>query len=229
MKGFPYLIFIMLFAGFSSCTSSQDDSEKKFASSSFTVEPVALSSEDKEQLDTATFAGGCFWCTEAVFERVRGVKSVISGYAGGEQPNPTYQQVSAGETDHAEAIQIYYNPQQINYYQLLKVFFGTHDPTQLNRQGPDVGRQYRSAVFYHNAFQQQEAEQYMKKLEKSGKYDKPVVTQLEPYKDFYEAEAYHQNYYENNPDNPYIISVTKPKVVKFEQNFKNLLKEDESS
>lgn len=218
---------ITLFFLFSCASQSQDSKDTGIAPSSFTVEPVALS--DKTNLDTATFASGCFWCTEAVFERVKGVKSVISGYSGGQEANPTYQQVSAGATHHAEAVEVYYDPNEVTYQTLLEVFFATHDPTQLNRQGPDVGEQYRSAIFYHNPKQKQAAEAYMQKLDQSGKYEKPIVTQINAYDKFYEAEAYHQNYYEHNPGNPYIISVTKPKVVKFEKNFKSLLKKEVNS
>lgn len=208
------------------CTApSQNSPEAK----QYTVEPASITEAEKQQLDTATFAGGCFWCTEAVFERVKGVKSVVSGYSGGSQTNPTYEQVGAGRTDHAEAIQIYYDPETITYQQLLNIFFGTHDPTQLNRQGPDVGKQYRSAVFYHNSSQQQQAEAYMKELGDSGKYSEPIVTQLVPYDKFWVAEDYHQDYYEHNPGNPYIQSVTRPKVEKFKKNYAELLKDNVSS
>ena len=141
----------------------------------------------------------------------------------------TGEQVGGGQTDHAESIQIYYHPEVINYQQLLEVFFGTHDPTQLNRQGPDVGKQYRSAVFYHNSDQKKLAEAYMKKLEDSGEFEKPIVTQLVPFKKFWMAEDYHQDYYEHNPDNPYIQSVTKPKVKKFEKQYADLLKDKVAS
>lgn len=209
--------------------SCQSPSKTSVAQASLTVEPTALSDSEKLQLDTATFAGGCFWCTEAVFERVRGVRSVVSGYTGGEQANPTYEAVSAGKTSHAEGIQVYYDPNEITYKDLVKIFFGTHDPTQLNRQGPDVGEQYRSAVYYHNPQQQATVEAYVKELGNSGKYDKPVVTQIEPFKAFYDAEGYHQNYYENNPNNPYIMSVAKPKVKKLLKNFPEFLKDKASA
>ncbi|MEQ9442436.1 MAG: peptide-methionine (S)-S-oxide reductase MsrA [Cyclobacteriaceae bacterium] len=208
------------------CTSPTQEAT---SNEGYNVQPASLTEAEKQELDTATFAGGCFWCTEAVFERVKGVKSVVSGYSGGEQANPTYEQVGAGLTDHAEAIEIYYDSKVITYQQLLEVFFGTHDPTQLNRQGPDVGKQYRSAVFYHNPEQQKLAEQYMEKLDESGKYNKPIVTQLVPYKKFWIAEDYHQDYYEHNPGNPYIQSVTKPKVKKFQKNYAELLKDKVAS
>ena len=172
----------------------------------------------------ATFAGGCFWCTEAVFERVEGVKDVVSGYTGGKEDNPTYQQVSYGRTTHAEGIQISYDPKVISYQELLDIFFATHDPTQLNRQGPDVGEQYRTAVFYHSAAQKEAVIQTIKKLNNSGKYDKKIVTQVEPYDKFWLAEDYHQNYYELNPGNPYILNVAVPKVKKLKKLFPGNIK-----
>ena len=209
--------------------SCQSPGENTVAQASLTVEPAAFTEAQKAQLDTATFAGGCFWCTEAVFERVRGVESVVSGYTGGEQPNPTYEAVSAGQTSHAEAVQIYYDPEQITYPELVKIFMGTHDPTQLNRQGPDVGEQYRSAIYYRGSEEKAVVEQYIQELGESGKYDDPIVTQVQPFGAFYDAEAYHQNYYENNPSNPYIMTVAKPKVKKFKKNFGDYLKDKASS
>ncbi len=207
----------------------QSPSKTSVAEASLTVEPAALTEAQKAQLDTATFAGGCFWCTEAVFERVRGVESVVSGYTGGNQPNPTYKAVSAGKTNYAEAVQIYYDPQQITYPELVKIFMGTHDPTQLNRQGPDVGEQYRSAIYYRNSEEKAAIEASIKQLTESGKYDEPIVTQVEPFEAFYDAEDYHQNYYENNPSNPYIMSVAKPKVKKFKKNYADYVKDKASS
>lgn len=204
------------------CTSPSQEAN---SAEGYSVAHASLSEAEKQELDTATFAGGCFWCTEAVFERVKGVKAVVSGYSGGDETNPTYEQVSAGLTSHAEAIQIYYDPEVITYPKLVEVFFGTHDPTQLNRQGPDVGKQYRSAVFYQNNEQKVQAEEYMKKLEESGEYKKPIVTQLVPYEKFWVAEDYHQDYYELNPGNPYIQSVAKPKVKKFTKHYPELLKD----
>lgn len=206
------------------CVSNQK-AQRELKSSSYTVEPAALSETLKSELRVATFAGGCFWCTEAVFEQVKGVKSVVSGYAGGDKPNPTYQEVAAGQTNYAESIQIYYDPEVITYKTLLEVFFASHDPTQLNRQGPDIGKQYRSEIFYHNAEQQDIAKAYMETLSNSGKYDEPIVTKLSALDKFYEAEDYHQNYYEHNPDNPYIINVARPKVEKFKKSYSSLLKE----
>ncbi|MGB3585899.1 MAG: peptide-methionine (S)-S-oxide reductase MsrA [Tunicatimonas sp.] len=223
-KNIVFILFFSLIAVYCTAPSTGSQSDEPL-----TVSPASLTESEKAQLDTATFAGGCFWCTEAVFERVKGVKSVVSGYTGGTQKNPTYKQVSNGRTDHAEAIQIYYDPEVITYAQLLEVFFGTMDPTQLNRQGPDVGEQYRSAVFYHDQEQQQQAEKYMKKLDDSGKYDKPIVTQLVSHEKFWIAEDYHQDYYELNPGNPYIQNIAKPKVNKLKKNYTALLKDGVNS
>lgn len=214
-----FLSVILLFA-------CQSPSKTSVPEASLTIEPTAFTESQKENLDTATFAGGCFWCTEAVFERVRGVESVVSGYSGGEQPDPTYQQVSAGRTNHAEAIQIYYDPEQITYPELVEIFMGTHDPTQLNRQGPDVGKQYRSAIYYRTPQEKEAVEAYIRESTNSGRYSEPIVTQVEPFRAFYDAEDYHQNYYENNPNDPYILSVAKPKIKKFYKNFPEYLKEE---
>lgn len=176
------------------------------------------------EVDTATFAGSCFWCVEAVFDRTDGVVEAVSGYSGGTKADADYGKVSRGETDHAEAVQIYFNPEKVNYEELLEIFFATHDPTQLNRQGPDIGKQYRSAVFYHNEKQRQQSKDYMKKLKDSGKFNEPIVTQLNKLRAFYIAEDYHQDYYDQHPENPYIINVTKPKIKKFEKEFRDKLK-----
>ena len=174
--------------------------------------------------DTATFGQGCFWCAEAIFERVKGVESVISGYAGGHSPNPSYEQVCNGNTGHAEVVQIIYDPDIISYDDLLKIFWKTHDPTTLNKQGADVGEQYRSIILYHNEQQKEKAEYYKKELDKSGAWDKPIVTQIVPFTKFYNAEDYHQNYFEKNPNQGYCSFVIAPKVEKFEKVFKDKLK-----
>ncbi|PSL48164.1 peptide-methionine (S)-S-oxide reductase [Chitinophaga niastensis] len=173
---------------------------------------------------TATFGGGCFWCTEAQFQELEGVIKVESGYAGGAVPNPTYEQVCTGTTGHAEVIHITYDPAKIDYEELLKAFFLSHDPTQLNRQGNDVGTQYRSVIFYNNDEQQEKAEFYTKKLKESGAYDKPVVTEIAPMTTFYKAEDYHQNYYKQNGSQPYCTFVIRPKLDKFKKAFKDHLK-----
>lgn len=178
----------------------------------------------QEGTGVATFAGGCFWCTEAVFERMIGVNDVVSGYTGGTTADPTYKQVSYGQTDHAEAVQIYFDPELVTYQELLDVFFATHDPTQLNRQGPDVGKQYRSAVYYHDAAQKKALDATLKKLNASGKYHTTIVTEVASYTKFYLAEGYHQNYYELNQGNPYVISIAIPKVKKFKKLFPDQVK-----
>ena len=178
------------------------------------------------KLQTATFANGCFWCTEAIFEQLNGVVSAVSGYSGGKTENPTYKEVCTGETGHAECLQITYDPTVISFDELLEVFWETHDPTTLNRQGADVGTQYRSAVFYHNEEQKQKAEKYKAELNKSGAFDKPVVTEITPFTKFYPAENYHQEYFENNENsNPYCQIVIRPKLDKFRKVFKEKLKQ----
>ena len=175
-------------------------------------------------LEVATFGSGCFWCTEAVFQQLRGVQSVISGYSGGEQANPTYHQVCTGTTGHAEVVQITYDPQVVSFQELLKVFWQTHDPTTLNRQGNDVGPQYRSVVLYHSAEQREIAEHYKRKLNESGAFGSPVVTEISHFIEFYPAENYHQNYYDENPRQPYCMAVIRPKVEKFKKVFADKLK-----
>ena len=176
----------------------------------------------------AVFGGGCFWCTEAVFDELRGVKSVVSGYAGGSTKNPTYEEVCGGRTGHAEVIKIEFDPGEIAFKDLLTVFFATHDPTTLNRQGNDVGTQYRSAIFYANEEQKREAEAFIKELNDSKAFGKPVVTTLEPLGEFYEAEDYHQKYYANNPYQPYCQYLIPPKLNKLHKQFSALLKADRS-
>ena len=174
---------------------------------------------------TAVFAGGCFWCTEAVFEQLKGVKEVVSGYAGGARETARYDLVSTGRTGHAEAIRIVYDPSQITYGQLLKVFFSVaHDPTQLNRQGPDWGPQYRSAIFYADEEQKRVAEAYIDQLTAAGVFSKPIVTTLEPLGEFYPAEDYHQDFCRRNPDHGYVILNAEPKVRKLREKLPGLVK-----
>ncbi|MCS6832617.1 MAG: peptide-methionine (S)-S-oxide reductase MsrA, partial [Flammeovirgaceae bacterium] len=167
--------------------------------------------------EVATFGAGCFWCVEAVFQRLKGVEKVVSGYSGGAIPNPTYEQVCTGTTGHAEVCQITFNPDQIRFEELLEVFWQTHDPTTLNRQGNDVGTQYRSVIFYHTPQQKEIAEKYKKSLDASGVFSKPIVTEISPFTAFYPAESYHQNYFNNNPYQPYCRFVVQPKVDKFKK------------
>ena len=169
--------------------------------------------------ERATFGAGCFWCVEAVFRELQGVEKIASGYTGGTVPNPTYEQVCTGRTGHAEAIQITFDPAVISYEELLEVFWKTHDPTTLNRQGNDAGTQYRSAIFYHSDAQRQAAEKSKAALGASGYYKSPIVTEIAAATEFYPAEAYHQDYYMNNPAQPYCRVVIAPKVEKFRQQF----------
>jgi peptide-methionine (S)-S-oxide reductase len=176
-------------------------------------------------MQTAVLAGGCFWCTEAVLEQLKGVQSVTSGYAGGKAGNARYDMVAAGTTDHTESIQIVFDPKQITYGQILKVFFGVaHDPTQLNRQGPDWGRQYRSAIFWVDAEQKRVAETYIKQLEAAKVFSDAIVTEVTKLEHFYEAESYHQNFVKRNPGHPYVVVNALPKLKKLEKTFPELVK-----
>jgi peptide-methionine (S)-S-oxide reductase len=175
-------------------------------------------------LDTATFGAGCFWCVEAQFQLLDGVESVKSGYSGGTVKNPSYKEVCTGRTGHAEVCQVLYDTTKLSYEDMLQAFWKSHDPTQLNRQGNDVGTQYRSVIFYHNEKQHALAEEYKKKLNDSGAYNDPVVTEISPFTVFYEAEDYHQNYFNENGDAPYCSFVIQPKVEKFRKVFKEKLK-----
>lgn len=202
---------------FSSCTAK----EKPVVKEEF-KEPVKV--KVKEGMEIATFAGGCFWCTEAVFLEIKGVEKVVSGYIGGKTVNPTYKDICTGETGHAEAIQITFNPNEVAYEDLLEVFFGTHDPTTLNRQGADVGTQYRSEIFYHSEAQKTKAENYIQLLEKEKLYDKKIVTKVSSASVFYPAEDYHQNYYNQNSSQGYCQMVIAPKLEKLRKYYKSKLK-----
>jgi peptide-methionine (S)-S-oxide reductase len=175
-------------------------------------------------IQLATLGGGCFWCTEAVFSELKGVEEVESGYSGGTAPNPTYQRVCTGRTGHAEAFQITFDPAVISYKEILQIFFTIHDPTTLNRQGADAGTQYRSVIFYHNEEQRNVAEQVMKEIGDARIWDAPIVTQLSPFEVFYKAEDYHQEYFQQNPHQPYCQVVVAPKVAKFRAHYCEKLK-----
>lgn len=205
-------IIISLFV-LMSCSSPAKTSQDEFSISDY-----------KGELDTATIAGGCFWCVEASFEQIKGVVEAVSGYAGGSKSDADYRKVSSGRTSHAETVQVYYDPEIIDFKTILMIFFTAHDPTQLNRQGPDVGPQYRSAIFYHDENQKMIAEQVIKSL--SAEFSEPIVTELNVYKTFYVAEAYHQDYEEKHPFNPYILNVSKPKIDRVKKKFSDILKED---
>jgi len=174
--------------------------------------------------EVATLGGGCFWCTEAVFNIVKGVEKVESGYCGGSMANPTYEQVSTGTTGHAEAVQLIFNPSVISFREILEIFFATHDPTTMNRQGPDVGTQYRSVIFYHDAEQKATAEKVIEELGKAEIWESPIVTQVEPFRVFYKAEDYHKDYYKRHPNQPYCQQVITPKLAKLQQRFLGKLK-----
>jgi peptide-methionine (S)-S-oxide reductase len=216
------LIFAFLGLTFTACDAQKDKTTGKDTD----VQRISdyISDKDYSAYEEATLAGGCFWCTEASFERIEGVVDVISGYSGGEKPYPTYYQVAGGNTKYAEAIQIYYDPEVISYEEILDIFFVAHDPTTLNRQGPDVGPQYRSAIFYRNEQELATAKKVIERVNENGMYRNEVVTQLTPYEEFWTAEGYHQDYYEHNPGNTYIQRVSKPKVEKVMKTFKDKLK-----
>lgn len=211
--GFNMLAFILLIAG-----SSCGQKSKQATSTTMANESA------REGLATATFGSGCFWCTEAVFQNVEGVEKVESGYSGGKVKNPTYKEVCSGLTGHAEVIQVHYDSAKVSFEELLEIFWKTHDPTTLNRQGADEGTQYRSVVFYHNEEQKKLAEKYKAELDKSGAFDNPIVTEISPYTEFYKAEDYHQNYYNLNGNAPYCSYVIQPKLEKFRKVFKHKLK-----
>jgi peptide-methionine (S)-S-oxide reductase len=196
--------------------------ETKKENSSISME--AASTINKENLQVATFGSGCFWCTEAIFQQIDGVVKVESGYAGGKVKNPTYKEVCSGLTGHAEVIQLTYAPDKVSFEELLEFFWKSHDPTTLNKQGADVGTQYRSVIFYHNDEQKKLSEIYKNKLDASGAFDKPIVTEISPLTEYYKAEDYHQNYFNLNGNAPYCSYVIQPKLEKFRKVFKNKLK-----
>ena len=179
---------------------------------------------ENKNLETATLAAGCFWCVEAVFDDLKGVDEVVSGYSGGHKANPTYQEVCSETTGHAEVVQIKFDPEVISYKEILQVFFIVHDPTTLNRQGNDIGSSYRSAIFYHSDEQRKIAEEVIKEVEAEEVYDDPIVTEVTRFSEFYPAENYHQEYFANNPNQPYCAAVVAPKVAKFRKKFVDRLK-----
>lgn len=210
-----FLSFMAALVSLSSCAN------KKPVVATEPLPPTELSSV---KTDTVTFGNGCFWCTEAIFQQVDGVLKVESGYSGGHVENPTYKEVCTGTTGHAECLNIIYDPSKVSYDELLEIFWQTHDPITLDRQGNDVGPQYRSVIFYHNEEQKEIGEKYKEKLDKSGAFDAPIVTTFEPFTRFYKAENYHQNYYNENGSEPYCQFVIRPKVEKFKKVFKDKLR-----
>jgi peptide-methionine (S)-S-oxide reductase len=214
------LKILLLFAALSVIVFGGCDNKSAKAQS----EKIEGTVMDTTKYDKATFGSGCFWCTEAIFENLNGVYSVVSGYAGGQVLNPTYEEICSGTTGHAEVTQITYEPSIISYDELLEVFWKTHDPTTLNKQGNDVGTQYRSVIFYHNDEQKQLAEKYKSELDKSGAWDNPIVTEISPLTNYFPAENYHQDYYNNNSNQGYCAFVIAPKLEKFKKVFKDKLK-----
>ncbi len=206
------IVMISLF----SISQGNDFIQKKMGS-------YMVNTENKQQ-GVATFGAGCFWCVEAIFQDLKGVTEVVSGYSGGHVEDPTYEEVCTGNTGHAEVCQIYFDPGVISYNELLSVFWRTHDPTTLNRQGADVGTQYRSVIFFHDEQQRRQAEESKKEAERSGIYKKPIVTEITAFKQFYPAEAYHQDYFEQNPNQPYCMFTIDPKVKKFRKQFKEIIR-----
>lgn len=230
IQGIMKTILIATFTGLTtlmSCSqksSSTTDTNMNKKNQSTEVSPD-VNFSNAPNTETATFANGCFWCTEAIFEELDGVISATSGYTGGNTENPTYKQVCGGQTGHAECLQIVYDPSKISFDELLAVFWETHDPTTLNQQGADIGTQYRSGIFYHNDEQKTKAEKYKTELDKSGAFDRPIVTEITAFTKFYPAEDYHQQYFENNENNnPYCKIVIRPKLDKFRKVFKERLR-----
>jgi peptide-methionine (S)-S-oxide reductase len=229
-----FLLLISLSAIFASACSPKQNAHAKDSIDSNQDQNTIKTQNKTEKnmtninsnLDTATFGAGCFWCIEAVFQRLEGVDTVISGYTGGQKLNPTYKDICTGMTGHAEVAQITFNPEVISFDELLEVFWATHDPTTLNRQGNDVGTQYRSSIFYHNEDQKQKSEFYLKRLTEEKVFDKPIVTEITPLGKFYIAENYHQNYYNNNKSQGYCSFIISPKVDKLKKVFPNKLKKE---
>lgn len=221
MTKFSFPVIFIFFSYMCSCAQNNRNKQPEIKF----IGPEIKQSIMEQKTDTATFANGCFWCTEAIFQEVNGVEKVTSGYTDGNTKNPTYEEVCTGNTGFAEALQIIYNPSVVSYDELLEIFWKTHNPTTLNRQGGDVGTQYRSGVYYHNEHQKEKAEYYKKALDSSGAFDDPIVTEIKPYTGFYAAENYHQSYFNNNENkNPYCKIVIRPKVDKFRMAFKDKLK-----
>lgn len=222
MKYLSILFFLAITTGCITTTKSENNAVATIE----VPQKVVLSQAELQQYETAYFASGCFWCVEAIFESVKGVKEVVSGYSGGSEENPTYEQVAYGRTRHAEAIEVYYDPQEISFLALVQVFFGSHDPTSLNRQGPDSGAQYRSIAFYKNDDEKELISSYINLLKSESVYDRPIVTQVVPFEKFWKAEEYHQDFERKNPNNSYIRAVSIPRLNRFKENFKEYLKEE---
>lgn len=209
------------------CNAFSPKTAESATSNAQTAAVEQVTPETYGTLDTATFASGCFWCVEAIFESMKGVKEAVSGYAGGRTKNPTYEEVCSHTTGHTETVQVYYDPKLVSYQTLLEVYFASQDPTQVNGQGPDRGDSYRSVIFYHDDTERKLAEAYKAQLNASGKYKSPIAVIIEPFKVFYMAEGYHQNYEKNHPENPYVQNVSIPRIKRMQAQFPHLLKNHE--
>ena len=212
------------------CSSPKSNDHKITTTNTITAEATTVANrgttKDLKDLSKAYFASGCFWCVEAIFESVRGVEEAVSGYAGGKEANPTYKQVGAGATSHTEAVEVYYDPEVIDYETLVKVYYGSHDPTTVNGQAPDFGTQYRSMILYTNEKEKEIAMKFKQDLEASGTYSKPIATEIEPLTKFWKAEEYHQDFERLNPNQSYVRSVSIPRLNRFKKKFPELLKKE---
>jgi len=222
----PFVLPIVFMLSFAACSQAQkkENISATKPSTDLSAKPATPVAQGKETLAKVVFAQGCFWCVEEIFEAVKGVKAVVSGYSGGTEANPTYEEVGGGSTSHAEAVEITYNSEEISYEQLLKVYFHSGDITQVNGQGPDHGRQYRSIVFYNDATQKKQVEDYIKNLEASGKYSRKIAVEIAPFTKFYPAEDYHQDFVKRNPNQGYVRGVSIPRYKKAIQHFPELLR-----
>ncbi len=218
-----YLSLVIIACLLVSCNTNK---EPKSAEATVEAKQVKQEQKSLDGLSKAYFASGCFWCVEAIYESVEGVEEAISGYSGGEVKNPTYRQVSSGILKHAEAVEVYYDSTKVDYPTLVKVFFGSHDPTTPNQQGPDKGPQYRSMIYYQNDTEKAIALDFIERLEEKGAFLKPIVTEVVPFDIFYKAEEYHQDYEKRNPNNPYVKAVSIPRLKRFQRAFPELLKKD---
>jgi peptide-methionine (S)-S-oxide reductase len=219
---FLFILFLFTFAG---CSSSVKDSSQSILAAD---KQDLHTQKDLSGLKMATFSSGCFWCMESVFESVKGVNEAISGYSGGKEKNPTYEQVGSGSTGHAESVQVYYDSTIVDYATLVKVYFASENPTQVDGQGPDEGTQYRSIIFYNNNKEKEIGEKYISELNTSGKLDGPVAAELQPFEKFWKAEDYHQDYIQHNPNNPYVIQESIPRVKRFQSKFPELVKPEKN-
>ena len=214
-----FFLFFLTALTINSCLIERKDSRE--------IQKKLLNDQKQKELKKAYFASGCFWCVESIYESVLGVEEVYSGYAGGKTENPTYEKIITGRTGHAEAVEIKYNPKIVSFENLLEIFFGTHDPTTLNRQGPDKGSQYRSIAFYQTENEKETIENYINYLKRNKSFENKIVTEVKPLEQFFYAEEYHQDFENKNPYNPYIINVSLPRLKKFQKKYSEFLKTDE--